>query len=59
VVYFATQNGKLYALSADSGAILWYFMAEAAIASSPNVVDGLIYVGSDDNMLRAIPTART
>ena len=53
VVYLSSQDHKLYALNAISGAILWSYTTGDSIDSSPAVVDGVVYVGSFDGKVYA------
>lgn len=48
MVYISSQDGKVYALDTQSGALKWSFTTQATIESSPVVVKGMIYFGSDD-----------
>ncbi|MHB8600543.1 MAG: outer membrane protein assembly factor BamB family protein [Ktedonobacteraceae bacterium] len=45
VVYIGSQDGNLYAFDATSGKRLWRYNAGGAIISSPQVADGVVYVG--------------
>ncbi|MEO8974000.1 MAG: PQQ-binding-like beta-propeller repeat protein [Ktedonobacteraceae bacterium] len=45
VVYIGSQDGNLYAFDATSGKRLWRYNAGGAINSSPQVADGVVYVG--------------
>ncbi len=45
VVYIGSQDGNLYAFDATSGKRLWRYNAGGAIVSSPQVADGVVYVG--------------
>lgn len=45
VVYIGSQDGYLYAFDATSGKRLWRYNANGAINSSPQVADGVVYVG--------------
>ena len=42
----------MYALDAASGDKLWEFETEGPVQSSPTVVGGTVYVGSNDNKVR-------
>jgi outer membrane protein assembly factor BamB len=44
----------LYAVDAATGAEVWHTKTNAAIRSSPSVVDGIVYIGSDDGYLYAV-----
>ena len=58
VVYFGTvENHILYALDATTGAKKWSYQTSGSIISSPTVVGGVVYVGSDDNTLYALDAA--
>lgn len=46
----------MYALTADRGSKLWNFQTQGHVFSSPTVVDGVVYVGSDDYRLYALRT---
>ena len=53
VVYVASSDSKLYALSTSDGATLWSagFAGGAGAASSPVVVNGLVCIAAyDDNV---------
>jgi len=56
VVYAASQDGRVYAFDAASGAELdgWPVDLGSASGSAPAVVDGVVYVGDDDGRLHAI-----
>src|SRR5439155_2770538 len=56
IVYVGSSDGKLYALSASTGQILWSFTTTAgmAVVSSPVVRNGVVFVGSDDAKVYAI-----
>jgi uncharacterized repeat protein (TIGR01451 family) len=62
-VYVGTGGGRVFALDAGSGAILWQYPVAAAdplgsILSSPAVAEnGDIYVGSDDGHVYALTSA--
>jgi outer membrane protein assembly factor BamB len=53
VVYVGSEDGKLYAFNAITGATLWTATTGAAVDSSPAVANGVVYVGSYDNKLYA------
>jgi outer membrane protein assembly factor BamB len=53
VVYFGTgsDDDRVYALNATTGAQLWTFTTGNGVASSPAVANGIVYAGSyDDNL---------
>ena len=53
VVYAASNDGKLYAFKADTGAVLWNTCIDSS-SSSPAVVKGVVYVGSSNGKLYAL-----
>jgi len=57
VVYFGADDGNLYALSAQSGELVWSFSAAAGIRSTPTVSDGTVFFGAGDNHLYAVDAA--
>jgi outer membrane protein assembly factor BamB len=57
VVFVGSNDGRLYAVDADSGTVKWTFAAKARIASSPAVSGGTVYVESYDSHLYAIDAA--
>ena len=54
VAYVGSDDGKLYAFDATTGAPKWSVSLGAAVVSSPAVDSGVVYVGSDDHKLHAI-----
>ena len=54
IVYFGSQDGKIYAVDAASGSEKWEFQTESFVQSSPTVVDGVLYVGSNDGRMLAL-----
>ncbi len=53
VVYIGSEDGNLYAFSAQSGMKLWSYATGGKIISSPIVLNGMIYVGSTNHYLYA------
>lgn len=51
-VYVA--NGSLTALSAAEGSVQWSTSFDRSVATAPTVSDGTVYLGGDDNIVRAI-----
>jgi outer membrane protein assembly factor BamB len=51
MVYTATSAGTVYALDAGSGAVLWTGAAGAAVAETPALADGSLYVPTADGDL--------
>lgn len=67
VVYIGSGNNNFYAINASTGAKMWKYTSagpstavvergfnSGAFASSPAVVNGVVYVGSDDGNLYAL-----
>jgi outer membrane protein assembly factor BamB len=52
-VYVGSDDTKLYAFDAKTGAQLWSAATGGPVVSSPAIVDGVVYVGSDDTKLYA------
>ncbi|UCE37920.1 MAG: PQQ-binding-like beta-propeller repeat protein [Thermoplasmata archaeon] len=54
-VYFSTnvQNGTIYCLNRHKGLLVWQYrpLPEQYIISSPSVVNGKLYIGSDNGIL--------
>ena len=50
-VYFGSDDGNLYSLTATTGLYLGSYTTLTGIESSPAVVGGSIYFGCDNNML--------
>ena len=46
-----SYEGIVYALNADTGALVWKFNTKGPIYSSPVIADGKVYIGSDDKNL--------
>ena len=57
LVYFGAGDGKLYAITKDSGELGWTFVTKGIMSSSPMLADGVIYVGSSDDHLYAVDAA--
>ncbi|MHC4500249.1 MAG: outer membrane protein assembly factor BamB family protein, partial [Planctomycetota bacterium] len=53
--YIACEDGRLYALDADTGAVVWsYDTNSALIGSAAEGRDGTVYIGSEGGKLYAI-----
>ena len=50
----APRDCNLYALNASTGAKLWSYTTGVAINSSPAVVNGVVYIGSEDGTVYAL-----
>jgi outer membrane protein assembly factor BamB len=53
-VYIASMNHFLYAMDLETGAQIWAFEADGAIAGAPDLRDGLLYFGTLASTLYAI-----
>ena len=55
-VFVGSQNGKVYALDANTGAVLWSTLigGSSSMEASPAVAGGIVYVGSPDDHLYAL-----
>ena len=47
-VYIGSVDGNLYALDVDNGEILWKYETGGKITASPTVVDGAVYIVSEE-----------
>ena len=55
VVYFGSYpNGKVYAVNAKTGALLWRYATAGGIVSSPAIANGVVYIGSRDSNVYAL-----
>lgn len=57
VVYFGSNDGKLYAVDAGTGAQRWKFATKSRVTSSPAVSGGLVFFGSFDGNFYAVDAA--
>ena len=55
--YFGLSNGKVFAVSVETGQVLWSFSAEHAIWAAPVVDDGSVYIASLDHHVYALDRA--
>ena len=57
-MYIGSKNAGLYALStttgSPNGALLWSYATNGGIVSSPAVVNGIVYFGSNDGYVYAL-----
>lgn len=59
-VFIGARDGFMYALSADSGKLVWKFDHEISwVMSSPAVQDSMVYVGTSDNLFVQAVDARS
>jgi outer membrane protein assembly factor BamB len=54
VVYVGSDDNKVYALKASTGALLWSYATGDYVSSSPAVANGVVYVGSWDGNVYAL-----
>ena len=54
VVYVGSYDGKVYALDAETGELVWSYDTDDSVFSSPAAVDGVVYIGSDDGHVCAL-----
>ncbi len=54
VLYVGASDGRLYALDATQGVLLWQFLAEGAVNASPILVNNVLYFGADDGGIYAV-----
>jgi outer membrane protein assembly factor BamB len=54
IVYFGSRDGKLHALSAETGTGLWEFQTVSWVESSPAISYGVVYFGSNDGEFYAL-----
>ena len=57
VIYVGSADGKLYAISAGDGSLLWSYVCNEELGAPPVVKDGLVFVQSRSNMIFAIEAA--
>ena len=53
VVYFGSNDFYLYALNAQTGALIWSYKTGQGVESTPTIVNGVLYVGSMDGKIYA------
>ena len=55
IVYFGSDDKKVYALGGQTGEKLWEFETSSQVFSSPSIgPDGMVYFGSNDKKLYAV-----
>jgi outer membrane protein assembly factor BamB len=54
IVYVGSDDNKLWAFNASTGATVWTATTSNPVDASPAVANGVVYVGSDDNTLYAL-----
>lgn len=53
-IYVGSSDGYVYALDANSGALLWKYQTGNAISSATTAANGVVYVGSFDDFIYAL-----
>ena len=54
MVYATSWDGYVFALGAATGELLWRYRAGLNLYSSPAVVEGVVFFGSDDGHVYAL-----
>lgn len=54
IVYIGADDGRLYALNANTGKDVWRFDTRSTISVSPTVDEGVVYFGSGDGRIWAL-----
>ena len=54
IVYVGSENDFVYAINANTGALIWTFTTGGTVFSSPAVINGNVYVGSGDGKVYAL-----
>ena len=54
IIYFGSEDGRLYALDITNGELLWDYDTGTKITSSPAVHNGVVYIASQNGTLYAI-----
>jgi outer membrane protein assembly factor BamB len=57
-VYFGSDDGKLYAVDAQTGSPRWEFPTQGFVRSQPAVMGEMVYFTSDDGFLYAVDAQR-
>ena len=57
-VYVGSGDGKIYALDATTGVLLWEFQTGSVVHSVPAVAGGTVYIGSDDGNVYALSASK-
>jgi outer membrane protein assembly factor BamB len=55
VVYYGTFNDNVWAFDASTGEKLWSYKTGRAVNAKPTVVNGKVYVGSDNMYAFGLP----
>ena len=54
VLYFGSSDHHVYAVNANSGAMIWKYQTDGIVHSSPALHEGVLYIGSWDTYLYAL-----
>ncbi len=54
IVYVGSKKNRLYAIDASTGELLWNYVTNKDVLSTPAVAEGVVYAGSQDNNLYAL-----
>lgn len=54
VVYFGSNDRRVYAVNATTGEKIWSYLTGGSVESSCTVVDGVVYFGSHDDNVYAV-----
>jgi outer membrane protein assembly factor BamB len=54
LLYFGSNDGRVYAIDAGNGEPRWSFETGGAVRSTPTVSDGLVVFGSDDGYVYCV-----
>jgi outer membrane protein assembly factor BamB len=57
IVYFGSDDGKVYAVDALMGEEIWNFSTGNLVLSTPAIHDGTLYIGSSDGYLYVLDAA--
>ena len=56
VIYFGSNDGRLYAIEAENGEPRWSYETGGAVRTTPTVEGGLVVFGSDDGYVYCLST---
>ena len=54
VVYVGSNDGRLYAVNASTGAQIWKFQTKGLVNSSPAIANGVVYFAGGDGSIYAV-----
>lgn len=57
LIIFGSEDRRVYALDADTGALRWQYETGGAVAASPILVGNKVVIGSDDGQVYALDAA--